>query len=92
MLTPQFKETKMTAQPKNVGELVEFLSKFPKEMKVVLSRDAEGNGFHPLAEVENVKYLSTSDWEGECFPIESEDPEDAAPLEAIDVLVLWPAG
>ena len=37
-------------QPKgdrmNVGELIEELSKLDKSYQVVLSEDAEGNGFH----------------------------------------------
>lgn len=45
----------------NVGELIEKLRKFPKGTPVMLSRDAEGNGFSALHECELAWYARDGD-------------------------------
>lgn len=78
-----------------IAELIEALSKFPPDSPVVLSRDAEGNGFSLLDEpVEAMWYEEY----GETFvvpeaiadPSSSYTEEDAAPEGSVRAVVLWP--
>lgn len=47
-----------------VGELLDYLATQPRDRKVVLAKDAEGNGFSPLAEVSEELYAAESTWSG----------------------------
>lgn len=86
-----------------VGELIDYLSTQPRDRLVVLSKDAEGNGHSPLAEVEETMYLAESTWAGEVYPTPEQlaelaarpgsqwdAEEDAAPEDAVRVVVLGP--
>ncbi|MGL4999425.1 MAG: hypothetical protein ACRC5T_10695 [Cetobacterium sp.] len=61
-----------------VQELIERLSDLPPEFLVVMSKDGEGNGFSPLADLSHEEYISDSTYSG--------DIEDGEP----NAIVLWP--
>lgn len=48
-----------------VAELITELQKLPQDAEVVQSRDAEGNGFSPLAEVNVGRYRTENTWSGD---------------------------
>jgi hypothetical protein len=56
------------------------------DMKVIVAKDAEGNGYSPLADLGLDKYIADSTWSGELI-----HPDDAPDYpEAEDVIALWP--
>jgi len=82
-----------------VGELVDWLlATQPRDRPVVMSRDAEGNGFSPLADADESMYVAESTWAGDVYstPEDIADndaltlDDDGAPDEAVRVVVLWP--
>lgn len=80
-----------------VRDLRESLAELPDDMLVVMSKDAEGNGYSPLAEVAQSMYLADSTWSGETYPtpedIADDDQygeDDEAPDDAVRVVALWP--
>ncbi|MFI6938847.1 hypothetical protein ACIBI4_06215 [Streptomyces sp. NPDC050418] len=69
----------------------------PGDTPVILSKDAEGNRFSPLVEVEHAMYLADSTYSGERYISEAErlakpDPEEyaEAPEDAVPAIFLWP--
>ena len=48
-----------------VKELIELLQKLDQEALVIMSKDAEGNSFSPLDEVETCLYQPDSTWSGD---------------------------
>lgn len=64
----------MTAM--TVETLREVLDGLPDDMPVILSKDAEGNGFSPLASAGPGRYEPTSTWSGECWPTLQQVLED----------------
>ena len=84
-----------------VGELLDYLATQPRDRKIVLSRDAEGNGFSPLADAGVSMYAAESTWSGTVHPTPEDlaelmagsggwSEEDAAPDGAERVIVLGP--
>lgn len=85
------------------GELADYLAAQPRDRKVILRKDAEGNGHSPLAEAWEAMYAAESTWSGETY-LTPEDlaeqmarpdnpgysEEDAAPEDAERVVVLGP--
>lgn len=77
------------------GELADYLAKQPRDRKIVLQKDAEGNGYSPLADATEEMYAADSTWSGEIYPV-PESPEgqsddyDQAPDDAERVIVLGP--
>jgi len=68
-------------------ELAKALLEEPN-VKVVLSRDGEGNGFSPCSSICSARYVPSSTCRGEIL---SED--DEAEYDNVeDVVVLWPNG
>lgn len=64
-----------------VKELIVQLEKTNPNFEVILSKDAEGNGYSPLSSVEtNLTYLADNTWSGEVI-------EDH---ESDNCIVLWP--
>lgn len=59
-----------------VGQLKEELAGMDDELIVVMSKDAEGNGYSPLSGVETAVYEAESNWSGE---VHEEDDEDLYP-------------
>lgn len=76
-----------------VGELKELLSDLPEDHVVVLQRDAEGNGYSPMAGAEAAKYQPANNCRGE-VPCQSDieggeyEAEDVAKM--LDCVVIWP--
>ena len=75
-----------------VRELLELLAEQKPDLQIVLQKDAEGNGYSPLAGGERAYYVPRSTWSGEMYS--QEDIDNSNPEEQItggqDVLVLWP--
>lgn len=57
-----------------VGDLADYLATQPRDRKVVLEKDAEGNGYSPLASAGVSLYVADSTYSGEVYPT----PEDVA--------------
>jgi hypothetical protein len=68
-----------------VKELIEELEKYPANTPVVMSKDAEGNGYSPARVVDLVHYETKNTWRGEIY-----DEKDA-PEGAVPAVCLWPA-
>ncbi|HEX5541987.1 MAG TPA: hypothetical protein VFX60_10585 [Micromonospora sp.] len=69
----------------------------PGDTPVILSKDAEGNGFSPVTEVEVAMYAAETTWSGERYMTEeerqaTEDPDEyyEAPDDAVRAVFLWP--
>jgi hypothetical protein len=80
-----------------IGELIIELEKFDPALQVVMSQDAEGNGFSPFDEAGESMYFAEQTWCGETYPTpehiaESDQytEEDEAPEGSERVVVLWP--
>ena len=86
-----------TDQISTVGDLLDYLATQPRDRKVILQKDAEGNGYSPLTEAAEGMYAAGSTWSGEVYSTPEEiaadphmDEEDAAPDDAERVVVLGP--
>ena len=86
-----------------VGELLDYLATQPRDRKIVLSKDAEGNGYSPLADAGESMYAAETTWSGYCYMTPEDlagqmarpdnpgySEEDAAPDDAERVVVLGP--
>ncbi|MCX4826341.1 hypothetical protein OG883_42635 [Streptomyces sp. NBC_01142] len=69
----------------------------PGDTIVILSKDAEGNGFSPLDEVDPSMYHAETEWSGEHYMTEEarqaqDRPNDytKAPDDAVLAICLWP--
>lgn len=62
-----------------VCDLIEALRAMPPDREVILSKDAEGNGYSPLAHLAAVHYRAQTTWHG--------DLADEAEPNAV---ALWP--
>ena len=85
------------------GELADYLASQPRGRKIVMAKDAEGNGYSPLADASEAMYAADSTWSGETY-LTPEDlaeqlarpdnpgwtEDDAAPDDAERVIVLGP--
>lgn len=73
-----------------VGELIDTLTKLGKKIgmdaQVVQQKDAEGNGYSPLAGADIAFYEATTTWYGECYDPSDED----TPADLPKVVVVWP--
>lgn len=91
------------ARVTTAGELADWLARQPRDRKVILRKDAEGNGHSPLAEAWEAMYAADSTWSGETYLLPEElaelmagenrqgwSEEDAAPDGAERVIVLGP--
>lgn len=72
------------------------LDHLPGQTVVVLAKDGEGNGFSPLAEVEDAMYEAETTWSGDRYLTEEQrgaedDPDDwsEAPDGAVPAVFLW---
>jgi hypothetical protein len=54
-------------------ELQEKLNEFPADAVIVLSKDAEGNGYSPLADSSESIYVPDTTWAGEIYLTELTD-------------------
>lgn len=82
------------AQHMKVKYLLEILQECNPDDVVIMSRDAEGNGYSPLADYsDEYNYLAESDWAGDIYPRDSNNPDwDYIPQGdgEIGCVVLWP--
>jgi hypothetical protein len=89
------------ADVSTVGDLMDYLATQPRDRKIVLSKDAEGNGFSPLADAGESMYSAETTWSGDVHPTPEDlaeliaggggwTEEDAAPDGAERVVVLGP--
>lgn len=67
----------------------------PDDTLVVLSRDAEGNGYSPLSTVEDALYEAESTYSGQFYAtpeMRAAEPDEwsEAPDGAVPALFLWP--
>lgn len=79
------------------GWLRDFLTAVPRDRKVILQKDAEGNGYSPLSDAGEGMYLAGTTWSGEMYATPEDiaadaafTEDDAAPDDAERVVVLWP--
>lgn len=79
------------------GWLHDFLSGIPRDRKVILQKDAEGNGYSPLSDAGEGMYLAETTWSGEMYATPEDIAADAAFTEADSapdgaerVVILWP--
>ena len=71
-----------------VRDLVKHLKKFPQDVDVILSHDAEGNRFRALHELGIANATPT----GGLFGEDDFDVHEAnAPDKPINAVILWPA-
>jgi hypothetical protein len=59
---------------RTVGDLLDYLATQPRDRLVVLEKDAEGNGYSPLADAREALYVADTTWSGQVYPT----PEDKA--------------
>ena len=50
-----------------VGDLIDYLATQPRDRRIVMSKDAEGNDYSPLADAGEYMYEATSTWSGEIY-------------------------
>ena len=50
-----------------VWELIEILQEYDPNRLVICQKDAEGNGYSPLDDVEAAAYEATTTWMGEAY-------------------------
>lgn len=55
-----------------VGDLIDYLATQPRDRKVILRKDAEGNGHSPLAEAWEAVYEADSTWSGTVYPTDED--------------------
>lgn len=67
------------------GELIEVLKGMPADSLVVMSKDAEGNGYSPLRTVDAVRYVPSCTYAGEVYLDDGCDEPGAVPAVAF-----WP--
>lgn len=76
-----------------VGELLDYLATQPRDRPVILAKDAEENGYSPLASAEEGLYEAESTWSGEVYyPDRDDDDEDPfePPESAVPAIILGP--
>lgn len=66
-----------------VQELIDELLNHDPDAKVILQKDAEGNGYSPLVGAEECVYLAETTWSGQTLA----PGDDEAGIAAV---VLWP--
>lgn len=71
-----------------VKVLIKQLQALPPNHEVVLSKDAEGNGFSPLADIGVYMYVPDSTWSGSVVGKEDAEEQDEKYQE--NSVVLWP--
>ena len=82
----------------NVKQLIAKLAGLPDEMEVILQKDAEGNEFSPLNDVDTESvYIPYSDCSGEAYSVHSSADDECmseeeweAVMENKKALILYP--
>lgn len=68
-----------------VGDLIAYLQTLNQDAIVVLSKDAEGNGYSPLRTVDEDRYIGDTSYSGYVLHGDSDPANESAPCVA-----LWP--
>lgn len=97
-MTPTYLGREPRQHALTVADLIAFLQTQDPGMELVVAKDAEGNGYSPLACVDQAMYLAETTWMGEVYPTPEDiaerddlsEEEDGAPDDAVRVLVLGP--
>lgn len=74
----------------NVGELLDYLATQPRDRPVILSKDADGNGYSPLDDADEGMYEATSTWSGEVYYPDTDEDADEPPEDAVPAVILGP--
>lgn len=73
----------------SVAQLRAMLADLPDEAIVVLSKDAEGNGYSPLSSpVEAVWYVPESTWAGDVYPIGPDSDDETYEPDGSELLAV----
>lgn len=72
----------------NVGELRQALEGLDSDLPILLSKDAEGNAYRGLWEIEQCKSYGH---EHEQYPVHPDDLDEYDSEYLTDVVVLWPS-
>lgn len=67
-----------SAKMSTCGDLADYLAARPRDWKVILEKDAEGNGYSPLAAASEGLYEADSTWSGQVYPTAEEIAADLA--------------
>lgn len=74
------------------------LAHLPGDTPVVLASDAEGNGFSPVATLDDALYVAHNTFSGDWYATAEmraanphDDDWDEAPAEAVPAVFLWPS-
>ena len=67
----------------------------PDDTPVILARDAEGNGYSPVSQVDDALYDAESTYSGQLYvtaEIRAAEPDEwsEAPDSAVPAIFLWP--
>lgn len=67
----------------------------PDDTPVILARDAEGNGYSPVAQADDAMYEAESTYSGQLYAspeMRAAEPDewDEAPDSAVRAIFLWP--
>ncbi len=68
----------------NVADLIEQLQGLDPTTIVILSRDAEGNGYSPLSAIVDGYYLPETEWYGEIVDAPDEDTQECIVLYGVN--------
>ena len=71
------------------ADIISLLQQVPPETLVVQSMDPEGNSFSPVFCVEKIDYLAESEFRGDIWGPEENDPK--RPEGVVDAVCFWPS-
>lgn len=75
-----------------VKDLREILEQFDDEVIVVISNDASGNRFSPLADTSEGHYISENGWSGDFVDLSDVEEDGDINLEESEpAIALWPS-
>lgn len=63
-----------------IKDLLKKLAEYDSECEVILSKDAEGNSYSPLEDIEAAQYESETTWSGYCLGVEEGESHNAVSL------------
>jgi hypothetical protein len=70
-----------------IGELIEALAAMPRDLPVIIAKDAGGNAHSPLADAVDGFYLADSTYSGE---VTYEGDEDEDEPDGVPAIILRP--
>ncbi|TXH09297.1 MAG: hypothetical protein E6R04_08530 [Spirochaetes bacterium] len=80
--------------PITAGELKAQLKDVPDDTLIVMSKDAAGNSYSPLARVFSAAYVAETTWSGDVYSLDTDDEDDewgyAPPEDKVPAVILVP--